>query len=71
MTPEELARAERIAGDYLAADKRRTPIVNMARWFAPETELPSSKEEIRAALVVMGATARPRERNSWMFLWRA
>src|SRR5438132_11264815 len=69
MTPGKIARAERIAGDYLAVNRRRTPIVNMSLWFAPETDLPSSKEEIRNALVVMGATAKPTERDSWMFLY--
>ena len=69
MTPEEIARAERIAGEFLAENKRRTPMESMATWFAPETDLPFSKEEIRAALVVVGAKANPRERDSWMFLF--
>jgi len=71
MTPEEIARAERIAGDYLAAEKSRWPIVNMARWFAPEIDLPYSKEQIRHALIVMGAMAKPTERDSWMSLYGA
>ena len=71
MTPEEIARAERIAGDYLAAEKSRWPVVNMAKRFAPETDLPYAKEEIRDALIVMGATAKPTERDSWMFFFGA